>query len=69
MGDVINKYANASLPGAITRSNPVVADREMDATNPLLAFGLPCKSSSGELEAIEADDTAEDFYGILSRCC
>jgi hypothetical protein len=67
MGDVINKYANASLPGAITRSNPVIVDREMDATNPLLAFGLPCKMESSEIEAIEADDTAEDFYGIISR--
>jgi hypothetical protein len=67
MGDIINKYANASIPGAITRANPVIADREMDSTNPLLAYGAPGKMSGNELEAIEAGDVASDFYGILSR--
>jgi hypothetical protein len=67
MGDVINFRANASIPGAITRSTPVIADRQMDSDNPVLAFGLPCKMVDGVIEAIEADDVAADFYGILSR--
>lgn len=67
MTDVINKYADASVPGAITRSNPVVADRVMNASKPLTAFGQPCKIVSNKIETIEAGDLAFVFYGILSR--
>ena len=67
MTDVIDKYADASLPGAVTRSNPAIIERIMNSAKPLTAFGQPCKVVSNKIETIEAGDLASVFYGILSR--
>jgi hypothetical protein len=60
--------AGSGVPGDIANPlNTVVESWRLDLTNPPLKFGAPVKLVNGELEAIEEDDAATVFYGILSR--
>jgi len=66
---VISLRANQGLAGSISRQDNanVVEAVTMDSTKPVTQFGDPCKIVSGQIEAIEASDTASDFFGIVAR--
>jgi hypothetical protein len=62
------KRAPAGSPGDISRN--VIANippRDLSTTNPPTYYGAPVKMVANVAEAIEAGDTAANFYGVIVR--
>jgi len=60
--------APSGVPGDVADNNQsLVETLWLDPANPPLAFGAPVKIVSNLVNAIEASDTAADFYGVLTR--
>lgn len=60
--------ASSGVAGDVTRPDDTVVESGLlNAAKAPAAFGAPVKVVSGKFEAVEADDAAAVFYGIISR--
>lgn len=60
--------APAGNAGQVNRElNSTIESAIFATTNPPTVIGGPVKMVAGELQAIEAGDTASDFFGVLTR--
>jgi hypothetical protein len=58
----------AGIPGDVTRhEHSDIEPHPMDATYPVLAFGVPVKLVAGEVRAMTAEDVYTAVYGFLVR--
>ena len=59
---------SSGVAGDVTRPDDTVVESGLlNAAKAPAAFGAPVKVVNGKFEAIQASDTADVFYGILSR--
>lgn len=62
------KRAPAGSPGDVSRNAfRNIPPRDLSTTNPPTYYGAPVKMVANQAEAIEAGDTAADFYGVIVR--
>ena len=64
----IGRTPIAGTPGDLFSTDNLVSVTAFnDPGNPVALFGNVCKMVNGKVQAIEAGDAAEDFFGILIR--